>query len=249
MPKYLDSQRIIKEHARLLLMLAFSICSYMPLISQRFHSSVDITCLSVQPNPFKDISKEFTLQLKLTNRSHDSLRVDDTIRIQGYLNYQFYYISRYVLAQTLPKDSSCRLYITGQYNDKGFEQSQIILLCGMSLINKVDTNVHKAYEVLLYLGKHFPVILQPEPHDSKLDVDDYPSGNEIRFRYYSSSHGSFNWTLTGNMGRQLLHGFLDVTVGENPYTIFIENLPAGKYTLTIGNGSDAEYDTFTVIGR
>lgn len=111
-----------------------------------------------------------------------------------------------------------------------------------SNINKIEKN--KKYNVSLDLNNYISDNFDVKPEMDYVEVDYYSISGEITVKVKGPS-GIQPWCLTDTYGRELARGSLDISFAQG---INIENgkLPAGRYTLTIGEGSSKVSGNFTV---
>ena len=214
----------------------------------RGFSRLETSLLSINPAPGTNPSETFSLKVRVTNKCIDSLLTGDTIDLLLYITDRSYDISRFILVKNLRIDSSV-VFLINDFHNKDQDAALVYFRCGWSAYAQKysDTSEHNLYRAELDLRSYFPKMIEPEPYESKLEVDYSPMSSELRLRFYSPANALTRWTLTDNQNRQLLHGFIELTPGKNPYSIMVENLPQGRYTLTIGENSEAVHETFTVF--
>jgi len=103
----------------------------------------------------------------------------------------------------------------------------------------------KNYIVTLDLTTHIPILGADK--FSRLAMDHYPITGQMGFSYYSRNEATLRWSITDLNGRRVRHGFLQVEMGRHSYSLSIDGLPKGRYTFILGEGSDEDEDSFTIL--
>jgi hypothetical protein len=217
--------------------------------------------VDVFPDPAKYEASEFRIKVKITNRLKDSILPGEIIYLNSIDDKKPYWISTQTIKRTLLRDSSLIFEINGVYLEGVFAERIIInsttasrervtlTKCKDLGIGKHSDSIRKCrYDAIIALTPPFP----PAPAESghtDLELDYWQSLGQLSVKFKSSKPGRTQWKLTDNMGRTISRGYFDVVSGDNSFSLMVENLSGGRYTMSVGDTGDAVNENFTVVGR
>jgi hypothetical protein len=218
-------------------------------VAQKNHDAILVTAsiISVSPQSEEHLDIAYTLRIKIFNTSGDSVLKGDTILLSAKDNSDLYTIYTYISEKNLPKDSSMEISVKEKIESGSFTKSGMLMRHDYSATFKRGTQKPVTYTALIDMTKFFPWLDLYVPMMRLTDIDFYPALSQLNFKYYGTKASSVLWVITDNSGRRVSHGYLDVRKGTNTYMIMADNLRAGRYTLSIGDGSDEMDGTFTVL--
>lgn len=107
----------------------------------------------------------------------------------------------------------------------------------------------KAYLVKIMIVKSSIVISQPGTNKVKIkqfNVNRFMTGCDIGFEVVSDHESVFPWTITNASGREVATGNLTAHAPSESFTISVNQMKAGRYTFTLGDGSDSISENFSI---
>lgn len=72
------------------------------------------------------------------------------------------------------------------------------------------------------------------------------TGCDIGFEVISNREVIMPWTITNANGREVANGNLTAHAPSESFTISVNQLKAGRYTFTLGEGSESINENFSI---
>lgn len=91
-----------------------------------------------------------------------------------------------------------------------------------------------------------PVKKEPKTELKNFNVNRIMTSNEISFDFYPNVTAYYPWSITNASGREVASGTLYAHTPSESFKITADNLKAGRYTFTIGEGSDSRSENFSI---
>ena len=184
----------------------------------------------------------------------DSLRKGDTLQVMVKTDAGAYRLVEPVVSETMaPSDSWTTIAVdclidddlrlkTGNFMYTGLAGFR----CGLGMRYVPEPAPRRARHLMYVQIDHSQSqrVLSLEP---ALEVQRFPMHAELGFDYTCIvKAATVNWQISDALGRVVLRGFLDARFGKQNYSIETAGLRPGRYTLTLGEGSAALNDHFTL---
>lgn len=184
----------------------------------------------------------------------DSLRKGDTLQVMVKTDAGAYRLVDRVVSETMaPSDSWTTIAVdclidddlrltTGNFMYTGIAGFR----CGLGMRHRPEPALRRARHLMYVQIDHSRSqrVLALEP---ALEVQRFPMHAELGFDYTCIVKVlTVNWQISDALGRVVLRGFLDARFGKQNYSIETQGLSPGRYTLTLGEGSAALNDHFTL---
>ena len=172
----------------------------------------------------------------------NSLRANgDTIyfKIQDeqYKDRSFYAIKN----STTVKDS---FVYTPYLSDSALHTT--IWLLNDSTYQSMRTDVKHAFGEWRISTSCLTVKDQPKTEIKNFNVNRIMTSNEISFDFIPTVTAYYPWSITNSSGREVASGSIYAHTPSESFKITADNLKAGRYTLTIGEGSDSRSENFSI---
>lgn len=107
----------------------------------------------------------------------------------------------------------------------------------------------KTYQVDIVLLKK-SIVISPtstaKVQIKQFNVNRFMTGCDIGFEVISNRESNMPWTITNASGREVATGNLTAHAPSESFTISVNQLKAGRYTFTLGEGSDSLNESFTI---
>lgn len=94
------------------------------------------------------------------------------------------------------------------------------------------------------------IVINP-PYTAKVqikqfNVNRFMTGCDIGFDVISNRESNMPWTITNASGREVATGNLTAHAPSESFTISVNQLKAGRYTFTLGEGSESINENFSI---
>lgn len=230
-----------------LLMLGF-------IMAQAQTAATPVTAEVVSARVYNERSeRHYNVTVKLKCPGHNSLRNGDTITFLGTGNgdqYKNIVCKRIVGNNFSFIDSTYTFTFLGYVEDDNTFTEVVNLIEDIPYAGRrVAHDTVKAnsmnYIVEISLKDYIPLLNIDK--FTKLVMDRYPISGQASFSYYSKYETTLRWVITDWNGRRVGHGFMQVKIGRNSYSLSIDGMGKGRYSLMVGEGTEQEEDTFTVL--
>jgi len=92
----------------------------------------------------------------------------------------------------------------------------------------------------------FAVKKEPKTKLINFNVNRIMTSNEISFDFTPTLTAYYPWSITNASGREVASGTLYAHTPSESFKITADNLKAGRYTFTLGEGSDSLNENFSI---
>ncbi len=131
------------------------------------------------------------------------------------------------------------------------KHTKIELMNDSSLLTHSNNIKHYFGDVVFVDGRRTSYACNPVSRATKSELKNFNvnrimTSNEISFDFYPSEIAYYPWSITNASGREVASGTLYAHTPSESFKITADNLKAGRYTFTIGEGSDSRNENFSI---
>lgn len=241
---------------------SFFICSFQIAFAQSNTYNLNISLSKVIPMNMDEIpEKDGVLNIKylgieITNISHSLYEKGDTIVLAAVDKGVLIFNKLHVLTEDFPQNNTIYLdsiIYKGHHYVSDNENSILWKGCLRDEYDSVFSRPTCYYLKVKVNSDDLVKMINDElDFSDELELKNFEftqlySNGVISFDCQSLKSHFLSWSITDNMGKEVLQGQIEIYSGKSDYKINVGGLKMGRYTFTLGTGSESINENFTVF--